>query len=181
MTRTTWRLLVGIVLVGGAVTWALLQVWTSRYGGLDVAVANAGGGTSAEVVDHDFAEWRRVVDLCLHGAFLTVKHAGAAMRAAGHGRQFTGSAYVLDDVQVGADSFSFRSRSGARRYDYAAIDPHAYSLVTTDMFIDLVGEFDGYQDDCVFFSEREDVESCLDALASLRADAIARAAPRPSR
>lgn len=34
MTRTTWRLLVGIVLVGAAVTWALLQVWTSRYGGL---------------------------------------------------------------------------------------------------------------------------------------------------
>ncbi|WP_235498319.1 MULTISPECIES: SDR family NAD(P)-dependent oxidoreductase [unclassified Frankia] len=64
---------------------ALVELATSRFGGLDIAVANAGGGTNAEIVDHDFAEWRRVVDLCLHGVFLTVKHAGAAMRAAGAG------------------------------------------------------------------------------------------------
>jgi NAD(P)-dependent dehydrogenase (short-subunit alcohol dehydrogenase family) len=63
----------------------LVQAGLDRFGQLDVAVANAGGGTLSELVDHDFAEWRRVVDLCLHGVFLTVKHAGQAMRSASRG------------------------------------------------------------------------------------------------
>ncbi|MHB1775875.1 MAG: SDR family NAD(P)-dependent oxidoreductase [Acidimicrobiales bacterium] len=60
---------------------ALVEAATSRWGALDVAVANAGGGMNAEVVDHDVDDWRRVVDLCLTGVFLTVKHAGRAMLA----------------------------------------------------------------------------------------------------
>ncbi|MFI6585827.1 SDR family NAD(P)-dependent oxidoreductase [Embleya sp. NPDC050493] len=60
---------------------ALVQAAVDRFGGLDIAVANAGGGTAAELADHDYAAWRRVVDLCLNGAFLTVKHAGRVMRA----------------------------------------------------------------------------------------------------
>ena len=36
----------------------------------------AGVSTLARVVDHDAAEWRRVVDVCLTGAFLVLKHAG---------------------------------------------------------------------------------------------------------
>ncbi|MFC7502850.1 SDR family NAD(P)-dependent oxidoreductase, partial [Nocardioides sp. GCM10030258] len=36
----------------------------------------AGVSTLSRVVDHDAAEWRRVVDVCLTGAFLVLKHAG---------------------------------------------------------------------------------------------------------
>lgn len=79
---------------------SLVELATSRFGGLDVAVANAGGGTSGELADHDFAEWRRVVDLCLHGVFLTVKHAGAAMRTAGRGGSIVTIA-SLNAVQPG--------------------------------------------------------------------------------
>nr|MDT0666228.1 SDR family oxidoreductase [Micromonospora sp. DSM 115978] len=79
---------------------SLAALATSRFGRLDVAVANAGGGTSAEIVDHDFAEWRRVVDLCLHGVFLTVKHAGAVMRAGGRGGSIVTIA-SLNAVQPG--------------------------------------------------------------------------------
>jgi NAD(P)-dependent dehydrogenase (short-subunit alcohol dehydrogenase family) len=64
---------------------ALVGLATSHFGGLDVVVANAGGGTLAEVVDHDFAAWRRIVDLSLNGAFLTLKHGGRALREAGRG------------------------------------------------------------------------------------------------
>lgn len=39
-------------------------------------VSCAGVSTLARVVDHDAAEWRRVVDVCLTGAFLVLKHAG---------------------------------------------------------------------------------------------------------
>ncbi|TWH04944.1 NAD(P)-dependent dehydrogenase (short-subunit alcohol dehydrogenase family) [Nocardioides sp. J9] len=40
-------------------------------------VVNAAGvSTLSRVVDHDADEWRRVVDVCLTGAFLVLKHAG---------------------------------------------------------------------------------------------------------
>ena len=45
-------------------------------GRFDGAVNCAGTSTLSRVVDHDAAEWRRVVDVCLTGAFLVLKHAG---------------------------------------------------------------------------------------------------------
>lgn len=45
-------------------------------GGLHGVVSCAGTSTLARVIDHDAAEWRRVVDVCLTGAFLVLKHAG---------------------------------------------------------------------------------------------------------
>ncbi len=48
-------------------------------GGLHVAVANAGRGAFSPIVDHPLEEWRAIVDLCLTGVFLTVKHAARAM------------------------------------------------------------------------------------------------------
>ncbi|NUU21148.1 MAG: SDR family oxidoreductase [Streptomycetaceae bacterium] len=79
---------------------ALVALAVDRFGGLDVAVANAGGGASAEVVDQDYAAWQRVVNLCLNGVFLTVKHAGAAMRRGGHGGSIVTMA-SLNAVQPG--------------------------------------------------------------------------------
>jgi NAD(P)-dependent dehydrogenase (short-subunit alcohol dehydrogenase family) len=55
-----------------------------RFGRLDIAVANAGTGHLARIVDQDLADWRRILDVCLTGVFLTIKHAGRAM-AAGDG------------------------------------------------------------------------------------------------
>lgn len=64
---------------------ALVGLALERTGRLDVAVANAGGGLAGELTDLSLDDWRHVIDLCLTGAFLTVKHAGRAMRAAGSG------------------------------------------------------------------------------------------------
>ena len=52
-------------------------------GGLDIAVANAGRGAFAPVVDHPLDEWRAIMDLCVTGVFLTVKHAGRVMSDGG--------------------------------------------------------------------------------------------------
>ncbi|MDT3438712.1 MULTISPECIES: SDR family NAD(P)-dependent oxidoreductase [unclassified Pseudofrankia] len=79
---------------------AVVQLAASRFGGLDIVVANAGGGFLGEIADHDYAEWRRIVDLCLNSAFLTVKHAGAALRAGGHGGSIVAMA-SLNAVQPG--------------------------------------------------------------------------------
>ncbi len=45
-------------------------------GGFDGVVNCAGTSTLAHVVDHDTAEFRRVVDICLTGTFLVLKHGG---------------------------------------------------------------------------------------------------------
>jgi NAD(P)-dependent dehydrogenase (short-subunit alcohol dehydrogenase family) len=58
---------------------ALAALAVERFGRLDIAVANAGAGHFAMVVDQDLADWRRVIDLCLTGVFLTVKHAARRM------------------------------------------------------------------------------------------------------
>ncbi|CAO5244549.1 hypothetical protein FAGKG844_360002 [Frankia sp. AgKG'84/4] len=79
---------------------ALIALAHVRFGRLDAVVANAGGGSSSEVADHDAAEWRRVVDLCLNGTFLTVKHGGRALRDAGHGGSIVTIA-SLNAVQPG--------------------------------------------------------------------------------
>ncbi len=64
---------------------ALVAAALETYGRLDIAVANAGGGTASLLVDHPLDEWRRVIDLCLTGVFLTIKHAGRAITEAGGG------------------------------------------------------------------------------------------------
>lgn len=51
----------------------------SRHGRLDCAVANAGVLHIERVVDLDIADWRRVIDVNLTGAFLTVRAAARRM------------------------------------------------------------------------------------------------------
>ena len=49
----------------------------------DLVVTTAGVSTLGLVTDHDAAEFRRVVDVCLTGAFLVFKHGGRAVRDGG--------------------------------------------------------------------------------------------------
>jgi NAD(P)-dependent dehydrogenase (short-subunit alcohol dehydrogenase family) len=52
-------------------------------GGLDIAVANAGKGAFGSIVDQPLSAWQEIIDLCLTGVFLTVKHAGRVMNEGG--------------------------------------------------------------------------------------------------
>lgn len=54
-----------------------------RHGRLDAVVNAAGISTFGAVIDHDAAEFRNVVDVCLTGAFLVLKHAGRTMTGLG--------------------------------------------------------------------------------------------------
>lgn len=58
---------------------ALAAHAVEQFGRLDVAVVNAGGGTASLIEDLPLDEWRRVIDLTLTGAFLTVKSAARVM------------------------------------------------------------------------------------------------------
>lgn len=55
---------------------ALFDQVLADHGGFTGVVNCAGVSTLAQVVDHDAAEFRRVIDVNLTGAFLVVKHAG---------------------------------------------------------------------------------------------------------
>jgi 3-oxoacyl-[acyl-carrier protein] reductase len=62
---------------------ALLAGVVGREARLDVVVTTAGVSTLAAVADHDAAEWRRVLDVNLTGAFLAIKHAAAHLGRGG--------------------------------------------------------------------------------------------------
>lgn len=67
---------VGVDVTDEASVAALFDGVLAQEGGFHSAVNCAGVSTLARVVDHDAAEWRRIVDVCLTGAFLVLKHAG---------------------------------------------------------------------------------------------------------
>lgn len=62
---------------------AQLCAAAAPLGGLHVVVANAGRGAFGPIVDHSLDEWKAIIDLCLTGVFLTVKHAGRQMADGG--------------------------------------------------------------------------------------------------
>jgi len=63
----------------------LVRRAVDQFGGLDTAVNAAGFGTFGFVADHPVDEWRAVIDTCLTGVMLSVKHEARAMKQAGRG------------------------------------------------------------------------------------------------
>lgn len=61
----------------------LLDGVVVEHGRLDLVVNSAGVSTLGNVVDLAVEEWRRVVDVCLTGAFLVIKHAGQRLSPGG--------------------------------------------------------------------------------------------------
>ncbi len=64
---------------------AAVEAATSLTGGLQHCVASAGTGSVGPVVAMASEEWARVLDINLHGAFFTLKHAATAMVRSGGG------------------------------------------------------------------------------------------------
>lgn len=75
--------------IGSVADEALWDDLQPRMTGLDHAVVNAGIGAGGGIRDLDFATWRRVMDVNLDGAFLTLRAAMQAMADSG------GSAVVV--------------------------------------------------------------------------------------
>lgn len=57
----------------------------TRFGRLDLVVANAGVADGAEIAAMDFAAWRRIISTNLDGVFLTLKHGMALIKAGANG------------------------------------------------------------------------------------------------
>lgn len=62
---------------------ALIDSVVTTEGRLDVVVNCAGLGHAAFVVDHELSDWQRIIDVCLTGSFLVLKHAARAVADGG--------------------------------------------------------------------------------------------------
>lgn len=71
--------------VGSVADEALWADLEPRLAGLDHAVVNAGIGAGGPLADIALSEWRRVMDVNLDGAFLTLRTALRAMKSGGKG------------------------------------------------------------------------------------------------
>jgi NAD(P)-dependent dehydrogenase (short-subunit alcohol dehydrogenase family) len=64
---------------------AMVRTATQRFGRLDLAFNVAGLGGFGEITELAEADWDLVVDVCLKGVFLSVKHEARSMIAHGNG------------------------------------------------------------------------------------------------
>ena len=62
---------------------ALFDGVVASHGRVDVVVNSAGTSTLGQLVDHDAAEFRRVIEVNLTGGFLVLKHAGRVLSEGG--------------------------------------------------------------------------------------------------
>ena len=72
-----------------------------RFGRLDAAFVNAGYGRYGALIDMDFPQWRKHVDVNLNGGFLIAQGAARLMRDGGRGGAIvmnasTAAAYICD-------------------------------------------------------------------------------------
>ena len=76
----------------------LVGLAAERFGGLDLAVANAGtGGVEVDLVDLEIEDFEHIVDVNYRGVFLTCKYAGRVMRDQGSGNIITVSSIFGQD------------------------------------------------------------------------------------
>jgi NAD(P)-dependent dehydrogenase (short-subunit alcohol dehydrogenase family) len=64
---------------------AMVDSCVRRFGRLDIAFNNAGVGGFSPIQDYPLEEFQRVVDICLTGTFLCIKHQSKHLIGAGHG------------------------------------------------------------------------------------------------
>jgi NAD(P)-dependent dehydrogenase (short-subunit alcohol dehydrogenase family) len=81
-----------VPVIGSVADEAMWDALEPQLEGLDHAVVNAGVGGFGAIADLDLAEWRRVMDINLDGAFLTLRSALRSIRA--NGKQAGGSVVI---------------------------------------------------------------------------------------
>ena len=89
------------------VTEAVVALGLARFGGLDLAVANAGiGGVEVDLVDLEVADFEQIVNVNYRGVFLTCKYAGRVMREQGGGNIITVSSIFGQEPYPRVASYS---------------------------------------------------------------------------
>ncbi|HKY67589.1 MAG TPA: SDR family NAD(P)-dependent oxidoreductase, partial [Acidimicrobiales bacterium] len=157
----------------------LADAAVERFGGLDIAFANAGTATIAPVVDLPLSEWSRVLDVNLTGPMLTIKHAARRM---GDGGSIIATA-SLNAVQAGNGMAAYCvSKAGvAMLVEVAAIElgprgirvnavgPGLVATTLTEGAFAIPGVVDEYEDNTVLGRHAQPSE-VADLVAFLASD-----------
>lgn len=91
---------------------ALVALAVERGGRLDMAFNVAGGNRAGYIVDQSEADWTFVVDLCLKGVFLGLKHQGRQMLRQGGGGAIVNIASLNAHVPMFAGSAYATAKAG---------------------------------------------------------------------
>ncbi|MFN0147461.1 MAG: SDR family NAD(P)-dependent oxidoreductase [Dehalococcoidia bacterium] len=93
---------------------AAVEECVARFGRLDIAVANAGIGRGAPVLEMTLKDWQDQIDINLTGVFLTVQATARAMVAAGNGGRIVCiSSLAAENTGAGIWSYS-ATKAGVR-------------------------------------------------------------------
>jgi 3-oxoacyl-[acyl-carrier protein] reductase len=87
---------------------ALCAAAVEHFGRLDIGVNSAGRGDYAPIMDSSAQQFRDIIDLCLTGVFLSVKHQARTMVQCGHGGSIINIA-SLNAIQAAAGMASYCS------------------------------------------------------------------------
>jgi len=155
-----------------------------HFGGLDIAVANAGRGGYGLVTELDLAEWQSIMDLCLTGVFLTVKHAGRRLRDGGTILTIASlnavqpsagmSAYCTAKAGVAMFTKVAAMELGARGIRVNAIAPGLVDTDATATFFQVPGVVDEFVDNTTLgrFAQPDEIAGLAAYLASDEASFI---------
>lgn len=98
-----------------------------RLAGLDHAIVNAGIGAGGAIAELDFADWRRVMDVNLDGAFLTLAAAIRAMGNRGGSAVVVSSATAIKPV-AGIGPYGIAKAAVAHMARIAALEGAAQNI-----------------------------------------------------
>jgi NAD(P)-dependent dehydrogenase (short-subunit alcohol dehydrogenase family) len=91
---------------------AALVAATSRFGPLDCGFNVAGLGRGAAIVDHSEEDWKFVLDVCLTGVFLAMKHEGKLMAEGGRGGAILNISSLNSEVPMFGGSAYCTAKAG---------------------------------------------------------------------
>ena len=112
---------------GSVASPELWQDIESELGALDHAIVNAGIGAGGLFAELDFADWRKVMDVNLDGAFLTLATAMRAMAAKGGSVVITSSSTGVKPV-AGTGAYGVAKAAVAHMARMAALEGAAQGI-----------------------------------------------------
>lgn len=107
--------------VGSVADRALWDTLEPRLAGLNHAIVNAGIGAGGKLQELDFADWRKVMDVNLDGAFLTLAAAMRAMEESGGSVVITSSTTGVKPIS-GIGPYGVAKAAVAHMARIAALD-----------------------------------------------------------
>jgi 3-oxoacyl-[acyl-carrier protein] reductase len=156
----------------------------SEFGHLHIAIANAGRGHYSPIVDHDLESWRAILDVCLTGVFLTIKHVGRVMQDQGAIVTIASlnavqpsagmSAYCAAKAGVAMLTQVAAMELGARGIRVNCVAPGLVETPATNPFFATPGVVESFMENTTLgrFAQPSDVSALVTFLASSEANFI---------